>query len=359
MGSPLGVLFAQAYMCHVENSVLSSINPSPKMYLRYVDDIFVDVDGDEQLENLKRALEENSCLRFTIEKSVENKIPFLDVWVDGSDGTFTTDVYRKPSDSGRCLNGMSECPSKYKKSVVRAYVARAFKICSSWSLLHQELNRIKQILTNNGFPLKDIDNEIKTKMDLVNTTALDESSKFNNINLYYQNTMSSGYKKDEKVLKEIIKKNCTPTKEGDKLNLIIYYRNPRTSSLIMKNNLAAQKDKLKQSNVVYKYTCNFNKDGALCTDEYIGYTTQTLSQRLTYHMQNGAIKSHMTKSHKNNISREHLNTNTIIIARNGNTTKLKCMEAVMIRNYMPLINIQQNMCGTLELYGSRVAGWKG
>ncbi|XP_076052765.1 uncharacterized protein LOC143032182 [Oratosquilla oratoria] len=31
MGSPLGVLFAQAYMCHVENSVLSSINPSPKM----------------------------------------------------------------------------------------------------------------------------------------------------------------------------------------------------------------------------------------------------------------------------------------------------------------------------------------
>ncbi|XP_076037506.1 uncharacterized protein LOC143022964 [Oratosquilla oratoria] len=76
MGSPLGVLFAQAYMCHVEYSVLSSINPSPKMYLKNVDDIFIDVDRDEQLDNLKRALEENSCLRFTIEKSLENKIPF-------------------------------------------------------------------------------------------------------------------------------------------------------------------------------------------------------------------------------------------------------------------------------------------
>ncbi|XP_076045660.1 uncharacterized protein LOC143027899 [Oratosquilla oratoria] len=130
MGNPLGVLFAQAYICHIENSVLSSINPSPKMYLRYVDDIFVDVE-DEQLDPLKKALEENSCLRFTIEKSVENKITFLDVWVDGSGGNFTTDVYRKPSDSGRCLNGMSECPSKYKTSVVRACITRVFKICSN------------------------------------------------------------------------------------------------------------------------------------------------------------------------------------------------------------------------------------
>ncbi|XP_076059464.1 uncharacterized protein LOC143036092 [Oratosquilla oratoria] len=40
MGSPLGVLFAQAYMCHLENHVLSTLSQKPNMYLRYIDDIF-------------------------------------------------------------------------------------------------------------------------------------------------------------------------------------------------------------------------------------------------------------------------------------------------------------------------------
>ncbi|XP_076042094.1 uncharacterized protein LOC143025994 [Oratosquilla oratoria] len=41
MGSPLGVLFAQAYMSHLENHVLSTLSQKPNMYLRYIDDIFM------------------------------------------------------------------------------------------------------------------------------------------------------------------------------------------------------------------------------------------------------------------------------------------------------------------------------
>ena len=199
--------------------------------------------------------------------------------------------------------------------------------------------------------MTDIDREIKMKMEKININAntTEETSRENNISIFYKNTMSSAYKKDEKVLKEIVHKNCKPTKQGDKLNLIIYYRNPRTSSLILKNNLSKQGDKLKQYNVVYKYSCNLNKDGALCNEEYIGHTTQTLSQRLTYHMQNGAIKTHITKTHKANISREHLNNNTQILSASNDKTKLKCLEAVLIRDHMPAINIQLNMCGTLEM----------
>ena len=118
----------------------------------------------------------------------------------------------------------------------------------------------------------------------------------------------------------------------------------------MKNNLAANKDKLKQSYVVYKYSCTHNKDSELCNSEYIGYTTQTLSQRLTFHMQQGAIKNHLKKTHNINISRQDLNTNTTIIARNNNATKLRCLEAVLIKEILPEINIQQNMCGSLELF---------
>ena len=133
---------------------------------------------------------------------------------------------------------------------------------------------------------------------------------------------------------------------------MIFYQNPRTSSLVMKNNMAESKEKLKQSNVVYKYSRTFNKDGALCNNEYIGYTTQTLSQRLTFHVQNGAIKSHWRKIHKTDLTRHDLNCNTIIMAKDNNKTKLKCLEAVLIRSHLPAINIQQNMCGTLELFGT-------
>ncbi|XP_076034550.1 uncharacterized protein LOC143021145 [Oratosquilla oratoria] len=82
---PLGVLFAQAYMYHIENHILDTLSQKPNMYLRYIDDIFVDIEGEEQLECPKNKMEENSCLSFTVERSVDNEIPFLDVWVDGSE----------------------------------------------------------------------------------------------------------------------------------------------------------------------------------------------------------------------------------------------------------------------------------
>ena len=45
MGSPLGVLFAEAFMAHVEQAVLDSGRVAkPSLYCRYVDDILLDVD---------------------------------------------------------------------------------------------------------------------------------------------------------------------------------------------------------------------------------------------------------------------------------------------------------------------------
>ncbi|XP_076059524.1 uncharacterized protein LOC143036162 [Oratosquilla oratoria] len=140
MDSPLGVLFVQADICHIENHALDTLSQKPN--LRYIDNIFVDIEGKEQLECLKNKMEEISCPSFTVERSVDDKIPFLDVWVYGSEGAFITSVYRQPSNSERCLNGSSECPSKYKISVIRTCVTRTFKFSSNWILLHQELNRV-------------------------------------------------------------------------------------------------------------------------------------------------------------------------------------------------------------------------
>ena len=118
MGSPLGVLFAQAYMAAVEEEVLTV--DKPYVYARYVDDIYVDIESEDALAALKGRLEKESGLKFTFESSVNNKINFLDVAVDSSGSETKTGVYRKPTDAGKCLHGQGECPTRYKESVIRA-----------------------------------------------------------------------------------------------------------------------------------------------------------------------------------------------------------------------------------------------
>ena len=40
MGSPLGLTISEFYMSHIENKIFKTIN-KPKIYVRYVDDIFI------------------------------------------------------------------------------------------------------------------------------------------------------------------------------------------------------------------------------------------------------------------------------------------------------------------------------
>ena len=97
-------------MARVESLALEAMKQKPFLYCRYIDDIFVDVADEEQLKLLKSNLESKSLLKFAVEMSIEHIIPFLDVTVDASNSSFVTSVYRKPSDTGNCLNGLSESP---------------------------------------------------------------------------------------------------------------------------------------------------------------------------------------------------------------------------------------------------------
>ncbi|XP_076068419.1 uncharacterized protein LOC143040862 [Oratosquilla oratoria] len=131
MGSPLGVLFAQAFMAHVEEEVISNLPIKPTLYRRYIDDIFVCVNDLRLLEELRSNLQDVSGLKFSVELNNNNKLPFLDVMVDASSDDFITTVYRKPTNAGKCMNGESECTVEYKRGVIKAYVRRAIKVCSS------------------------------------------------------------------------------------------------------------------------------------------------------------------------------------------------------------------------------------
>ena len=349
MGSPLGPTFANFYMGYLEETTFSDINKKPLIYARYVDDIFIMYSTIEQLKEIKRNFENNSILKFTIEESAENKLPFLDVLIGKEKDKFHTKVYRKNTNLGQCLNAQSECTDRYKESVIKNYIKRAYKTSSTWKDFDTELNIIKQILVNNNYKNNMIDYQINIFINKINQTKMKESNK-NNILVYYKNQMNGNYKKDEKILKDIINRNVKCVQSDNKLKIIIYYKNNKTSNLVIKNNTMPKPTPLETANVVYKFTCNIQH----CKAEYVGHTRLSLEKRLQAHSYNGSIKNHYKESHNSNITKEILRENTTIITKEQQPKNLAIKEALFILKLAPRVNVQfQTFNKTLQLFQLR------
>ena len=303
-------------------------------------------------------MERESVLTFTYELSVQNVIPFLDVLVEAKGGSLVTSVFRKPTNTGACLNAKSECPQSYKTSVIRAFVFRAIKHCSTWENLHAELERSKQILINNGFSNKDVDNEIKECLDKSLQHPSTDQTAQNKVIRYYRNQMSSAYKVHERVITRLIHDNVTCASPNDQLKLVIYYKSQKTSNILIRNrtsqNLSRDKQQLKRTNVVYKFKCPY-EDCVLHENScYIGVTTTTLSRRLTMHLREGAPKEHLMEKHNHAITRSDLTANTFIVGGINGRTRVQIMEALYIRQLRPSLNVQRQSCQTLNLFAQDV-----
>lgn len=161
MGSPLGPTFANFYMCNLENHVLNEINYKPKIYCRYVDDIFLVIKNVDDLNKLKSDFEKNSILKFTYEIEKDKTLPFLDVQLcnntkstnhnsnnnnsfnNNNNVKISTSVYSKTTSSNTCINYNSICPNRYKVGVIKTFLHRAYLICDNWKSLDNEIKRIK------------------------------------------------------------------------------------------------------------------------------------------------------------------------------------------------------------------------
>ena len=337
MGSPLGVLFANMYMATVEERTFQR-HQKPKIYGRYIDDIFITTRKGEDPRKLADALQENSVLNFTIEHSHQKTLPFLDVLVQQNDGQFTTSVYVKATNTGRCLNARGECPEAFKKSVVSAYINRAFSHCTSWRAVNQELDRVRQLLTNNGYEDQIIENAIKKKMDDFHRLA--PKIKEEDLTLYYQLNYGTAFKDECRTLRGIIQRGVTPKAPYQNVNLRIYSKPNLVASLVMKNSTAPDVSKEMWTNVVYKFTCAEE----MCkspSKTYIGHTTTTIRRRMLAHRNQGAIHQHFVDYHDKKPSLQELINNTQIVHRESRINRLMIAEAVSIAKQNPTLNVQQ------------------
>ncbi|XP_046391477.1 uncharacterized protein LOC124159597 [Ischnura elegans] len=98
MGSPLSTVVANIFMEEFERKALSSAVKKPSLWLRHVDDTFVNwphsrQDLDKFLENLNG---QHPSIHFTMETEKSGRIPFLGVMVEKKrDGSFGHSIYRK------------------------------------------------------------------------------------------------------------------------------------------------------------------------------------------------------------------------------------------------------------------------
>jgi predicted GIY-YIG superfamily endonuclease len=336
MGSPLGPLMANFYMASIENSVMDDMadNEKPLVYCRYVDDIFLIVNNIKVLENLKSKFEAASVLNFTFEIENNHILTFLDVDVNKGRTSLTTSVHVKSTHSGDCLNYHSIAPEQYKVGVVTTMLNRAYTICSEWDLFHAEVLRLQQLFTNNNFPSKLVDDVINKFLNRKFEEQINSEPE-NKINLYYRSQMSSQYKMEEKNIRKILEDNVTP-RDGSRINLSIYYRSRKLSSLLITNNLCKDSS---NSHVVYRYTCNF--DRCQPSQFYIGYTQTTLKQRMTTHAQNGSIQAHHKDAHSLKIKTADIMENITIMHRSQDKMELLIAEALYIKQEQPPLNNQR------------------
>ena len=74
------------------------------------------------------------------------------------------------------------------------------------------------------------------------------------INSTTEITWTRRYRTDEKILRDILKKNIACNNDHGQIQLSIYYQNRKTSQLLMKNNFISTKPS-NRTNVIYKFTC--------------------------------------------------------------------------------------------------------
>ena len=100
---------------------------------------------------------------------------------------------------------------------------------------------------NNNYSDAIIDKYIKKFLDQKQSQVPEKSDK-EIIPIYYENQYHANYKKEERVIKDLVYSNIKSTDEKTKLDLRIYYKNPRTCNLVMKNNISPPTRVLDETN---------------------------------------------------------------------------------------------------------------
>lgn len=349
MGNPLGSCLANIFVGFYEKSLFNTYSV-PQGYRRYVDDTFAIFDNlaDSKIF-LDRLNSLHPSLVFTCELEKDNALPFLDVLVKKESGQFVTSVYRKPTFTGQYQRWDSFCAEKTKRNLVSLLVHRAVKICSP-CMLAQELENVRKLLQENGYPILVVNSIMKRKLASFETLPMYGPQKCP----VYLRLPWIGQQSIE--VSKLVKSAINSTYNA------VMLRSVFTSKQILP---CSQKDvlpSLQSSNIIYKFEC------AHCESVYVGKTTRRLQDRIAEHVPSfirmkkydqysstdhqttfkSSIAAHLVQ--REECGRAYSTNCFSIMKRTRSTFHLGVMEAVCINKKKPILCRQKQFVFATKLF---------
>ena len=146
MGSPVSSMVANLYMEHFERTALT-IAPTPRLWMRYMDDTFVIQQGEHKQNFLEHINTVDPAIRFKVDSNQQDgAIPFLDTIIKPkADNSLSLTVYTKPMHTDQYLQWDSHHYLVAKYSFISTLTHRARTVCTKPELLNQEIQHLGRL----------------------------------------------------------------------------------------------------------------------------------------------------------------------------------------------------------------------
>lgn len=338
MGSPLGPSLANFFLGYIEeNTMFEDSSVCPKVYLRYVDDIFAVFGPGTSYHPFFQHLNQlHTNLKFTVEEA-KGCFPFLEVEIKIVGETVETWIYRKKTHTGVMLNFSAAVPDCWKMGLIRCLLHRARRVCSTGEYFDREVNKLRSMFHANGYPKMYFDRavekfkaalQVRANPELVVDGSQDSevSERKYIFGIPYVGTASKEYKKRINAL----------VKECLGVDISSYYTSCKISEYF---SLKSKVPFALKANVVYKYSCLVDPDTS-----YIGKTKRHLVTRVQEHTsttesQKSEVKDHIFNCRTCKMNIPDLSSFKIMKScRDDYTTRIS--EALLIKKFRPKLNKQ-------------------
>lgn len=328
MGSPLAPVLANLFMAHHEREWLDNYDGNILFYRRYVDDTFCLFNTEDDANSFYKFINSrHPNISFTMEKEVDRKLAFLDVFIDNSSSSVITRVFRKKTYTGLLTNFFSFTTFSYKVGLIRTLVDRTFKINNTWTGFHKDVSNLMHILKKNLFPSYLIENTINSYVTKAVSTSMSSASNEKVSAFYFKIPYVGMFSRiTQKRIRRLIKYYC------NNLDIILIYTSLKVGALL------SVKDPVPsglRSRVVYKFSC------AGCEACYVGETCRHFSTR---------VREHLTTDRTSNVFRHLENSPQCrslcsadsfkIVDYASTDFQLKIKEAIHIKFEKPSLNAQ-------------------
>ena len=143
MGSPLGPLMANVFMCHLEDK-LARDGIIPSLYKRYVDDTLARMPNNVAAAEFLTTLNGlHPSLKFTMELPSDNMTPFIGIEIIKNGTELETRVYRKPTNTGLLLHFQSHVDKRYKTGLLKTRLHLAYALSSTTEAFNEECDKLR------------------------------------------------------------------------------------------------------------------------------------------------------------------------------------------------------------------------